>query len=261
MDFQSEVLDRSVNTPVLVDFWAEWCGPCRVLTPVLEQIEAESNYDFKLVKINTEEEPNIALEHSIRSIPNVKLFIKGNEVASFAGAMSKTAVENWLETHLQNPQRNKLESILISETDTDAKHFYDQLDDFLKEFPDDFEAKVHLQRAAFATGSKIDTEFLKSITMDNPYYLLSQNLILLDSFIKMGKLPDRFSHSDIEKAQQALRENDLETFISNLVKTLLANPGYGNEYGRKLGVAFFCALNPGHILVKKFRKLFDMALY
>ncbi|MDH3650640.1 MAG: thioredoxin domain-containing protein, partial [Saprospiraceae bacterium] len=66
MDFQKVVLEESKNMPVVVDFWAPWCGPCRVLGPVIEQIASEQEGKWKLVKVNTEEEPEIASQYGIR---------------------------------------------------------------------------------------------------------------------------------------------------------------------------------------------------
>ncbi|RMD70242.1 MAG: thiol reductase thioredoxin, partial [Bacteroidetes bacterium] len=75
VNFQREVIEQSFLKPVLVDFWAPWCGPCRVLGPVLEQIAEENKDRFVLVKVNTEEQPELAQQYRIMSIPNVKLFV------------------------------------------------------------------------------------------------------------------------------------------------------------------------------------------
>jgi thioredoxin len=74
LDFDKEVLQASYIKPVLVDFWAEWCGPCRMLGPVLDQLAAENLEKWTLVKVDTEAHPDIASRYAIRSIPNVKLF-------------------------------------------------------------------------------------------------------------------------------------------------------------------------------------------
>jgi putative thioredoxin len=96
-DFNQRVIERSRELPVVVDFWAEWCGPCRVLGPVLEREVAKRGGAVELVKVDTDRSPNLALEFQTSSIPAVKAFRDGEVVAEFVGAQPPAAVSAFLD--------------------------------------------------------------------------------------------------------------------------------------------------------------------
>ena len=99
-DFDTAVLARSREVPVLVDFWAPWCGPCRVLKPLLEKLAGEYGGRFELVKLNSDEAPSVAARYAVRSIPAVKLFVGGEVVDEFTGALPEGSLRAFLDTHL-----------------------------------------------------------------------------------------------------------------------------------------------------------------
>ncbi|WP_309081795.1 thioredoxin [Zhihengliuella sp.] len=96
--FQADVLDNS--KPVIVDFWAEWCGPCRMLSPILDQIAEEHAEKVDVVKVNVDENPGIAAKYGITSIPAVYVFKGGEHVASSVGATPKMVIEQEFADYL-----------------------------------------------------------------------------------------------------------------------------------------------------------------
>jgi thioredoxin 1 len=98
-DFDSVVLKST--TPVLVDFWAEWCGPCRAVGPILEEISNEYGNKLKIVKLNTDEEGSIAMKYGISSIPTMNVFVGGEVVKTIVGAKPKPALLKDLENFIK----------------------------------------------------------------------------------------------------------------------------------------------------------------
>lgn len=99
-NFEEEVIEYSKQKPVVVDFWAPWCGPCLMLKPIMEQLAKELRDKVKIVKLNVDENPDTAERFEIMSIPSVKLFKNGEVVSEFVGARPKDFVVSWIEDNI-----------------------------------------------------------------------------------------------------------------------------------------------------------------
>jgi putative thioredoxin len=177
-DFQQKVVERSSQVPVVVDFWAEWCGPCRTLGPALEKAVNARNGQIELAKLDTDRNPNIAQEFQIASIPAVKAFKDGKVVAEFIGAIPPARIEAFLNEVVPS-QADRLaesgdEDSLRKALELDPRHApsaiglgrlllgrgeADEARQLLRNFPHDFIADGLAARAelsATANGSGAD---------------------------------------------------------------------------------------------------------
>jgi putative thioredoxin len=147
--FEAEVLRRSFEKPVVVDFWAEWCGPCRALTPVLEKLATESD-DWVLVKVDVDANQRLAGAFGIQSIPAVKAFRDGKQVGEFTGALPEHQVRKWLEG--LGPSEGELAIVVAEEAEKagrldEAAEAYEEA---LKAEPGLFAARSGLARVDLA---------------------------------------------------------------------------------------------------------------
>ena len=145
MNFEYEVISFSRNIPVLVDFWAEWCQPCRVLTPILEKVVNEAGGSLRLAKVNIDQNPNLAIQYGVRSIPTVKAFIESRVISEFVGIIPEARLREWINK-LVPPSPTDLElekglNLLLSHNWSEAE---ENLQDVLRQRPESNSARLGL---------------------------------------------------------------------------------------------------------------------
>ena len=160
--FEAEVLAKSLETPVLVDFWADWCGPCKTLGPILEKLAGEYNGAFVLAKVDTEREQEIAAAFQIRSIPTVFLVKGGQIVDAFQGALPEGQVREFLKHHQIEPAPGEAnaDAAAQAQAPVDPHAEVVRLRHLVATEPDKAEHRLDLALALLRTGAAPEAETL-----------------------------------------------------------------------------------------------------
>lgn len=161
-NFQQEVIDRSNSVPVVIDFWAAWCGPCRMLGPVLEKLANEYNGKFVLAKIDTESESDLALQFGVRSIPAVFAVRGGQAVDGFVGVQPEAAIRAWIDRLVPTPAETLASEASRLER-TDPKKAHEKYTAAVALDPELTQAQTGLARIALDQGrlDEVQTRILE----------------------------------------------------------------------------------------------------
>lgn len=234
-DFSSTVLGPADGLPVLVDFWAPWCGPCRMLGPVLDEIAREFAGRVRVVKLNTDEEPQIASEYGIRSIPAVKLFHQGKVIAEFVGAQPLGAVRQFLGKHLPRPSAPSLETARSAIARGAFADAITLLTSLRQQDPDDDAVAITLADAQALAGdpaaARRTLEALPPALQSEPAVRASYARA---HFAELRAVPDETDviQSARARAATALLHGDLERGFEELLAAMQRNRHFATGQGR-----------------------------
>jgi putative thioredoxin len=238
-DFETAVIERSREVPVVVDFWAEWCGPCRQLTPVLERGVAAREGKVELAKVDVDSNPTLARNYGIQGIPAVKAFRDGEVVSEFVGAQPPPAVERFLDSLVPSEA-----DALVEQGDEESLRRAVEL------APTRADAAVPLARMLHARGE--DDEAL-AILSRVPGSFAADGLA---ARIELERNDD----PELQKAFAALDAGDYQAALDALLEALPSADGARDDV-RRVVVGILDELGVEHPLARESRRRLASALY
>lgn len=251
IDFQKSVIDRSFEIPVVVDFWAEWCGPCKVLGPVIEQIAEEQKDRWTLVKIDTEVYQEVAASYSIQSIPNVKMFYRGEVINEFSGALSRQMILDWLEKSLPNAGVMALDQLLAEGQEPSVS----ALEQLLNTYPETTEIRIVYSQVVLWDHPDRVLEILEPVKMGTPLYDKAFYLRQVAEFLVMET-----KDPSILSIKELLQAGSLEDALKAIIASLTIDNQIADGKLKKAAIGIFNTLGLQHPYSKSYRKLLDMVI-
>jgi putative thioredoxin len=239
-NFQTAVIERSRTVPVVVDFWAEWCGPCRQLGPVLEREVAKRADKVELAKLDVDANPNLARTYGIQSIPAVKAFRDGEVAAEFVGAQPPVAVERFLDSLLPSEVDG-----LVAAGDEDSLRRAVELE------PSRGDAAVPLARILHGRG---DSDAALAVPKQVPGSFAADGLAARIALEQAG------ATEDVQAAFQALDADDPARALDLLIGALPSADGSKDQV-RRVVVGILDELGVDNPLARESRRRLASALY
>ncbi len=264
-DFSTDVIERSKTVPVLVDFWAEWCGPCRVLGPVLERLAGKSGGRWELAKVNSDIHQEIARQYGVRGIPNVKLFIDGKVADEFTGALPERAVEQWLEKALPSPHRKSLAEAneLLARGDQDGARTL--LEDVLAKEGENHTARALLARILLFSDPQRAIDLVAPIEEDSDQFQLAESVRTIASVSQKAQHPASLPESPVKaaylEAAALVQARDFDQAVEKYIEIVRGNREYDDDGARRTVVAIFKLMGDEDPVTVKHRRSFSSALF
>lgn len=272
-NFEADVLERSHEVPVLVDFWAPWCGPCRVLGPVLEKLADEYSGKFVLAKINVDESPSLAGAFGVQGIPAVKLIKDGEIAGEFTGALPEPAVREMLSRYLPSEYDEQADEAADLEEQgkpAEAQAIYQSI---LDAEPTHAKSLLGLGRVLMNEGDRDDA--LKNLERISP---AAEERKIADRLIarlqlqgdqsadeatlrqKLAAQPDSLE-ARFELAQALAANEKFEEALSEFLDIVKSDREFRDDGARKAMVQIFDVLPPDDPLIDKYRSELAKVLF
>ncbi|MCS3469712.1 putative thioredoxin [Pseudomonas sp. JUb42] len=275
--FDQLVLDKSFDQPVLVDFWAEWCAPCKVLMPLLAQITESYQGELLLAKVNCDIEQDIVARFGIRSLPTVVLFKDGQPIDGFAGAQPESEIRKILEQHVVMPPPAEVDPLQLAQSAFSESHFAEAealLKQILSEDNTNAAALILYARCLAERGELGEARtVLDAVKSDEHKADLAGARAQLTFLAEAASLPDaadlkaRLAQNPLDDeaahqlAIQHLSRQQYEAALDGLLKLFIRNRSYADGLPHKTLLQVFDLLGNDHPLVTAYRRKLFAALY
>ncbi len=259
-DFQRDVIARSHEVPVLVDFWAAWCGPCRTLGPVLERVATTADGRWALAKVDTEQFPDDAQRYGVMSIPNVKLFVKGEVVDEFVGAVPESEVRRFLERAIPGPGSALVDEARARLAAGDPVAAREALESALATDPANTRARIALAEVLLRSEPE-RVEAVLAPLGDDQGDRAEALRVLAHWLLQAGRLPEGAARTPFLAALSGVRSGDWDAALANVIEALRAQRGWAGGAARELGRAIYLLLGIEHPACEKHYRAFTGALY
>ncbi|PXX58277.1 MULTISPECIES: thioredoxin [unclassified Pseudomonas] len=276
-DFDQSVIENSFHKPVLVDFWAEWCAPCKALMPMLQQIAESYQGELLLAKVNCDIEQDIVARFGIRSLPTVVLFKDGQPVDGFAGAQPESAVRAMLEPHVQMPPPKAADPLELAEALFAEGRIADAeatLKVLLGEDNSNAKALILYARCLAERGELGEAQtVLDAVTGDEHKAALAGAKAQITFLKQAADLPDsaelksrlaqnpQDDEAVYQLAIQQLARQQYDAALDALLKLFIRNRSYNEGLPHKTLLQVFELLGNDHPLVTTYRRKLFAALY
>lgn len=260
--FEREVVARSREVPVVIDFWAPWCGPCRTLGPTLERLAAEAKGAWLLAKVNVDENQRLAGMFRVQSIPAVMAVYQGKVVDQFVGALPESQVRAWLKRFVPERPDSLIEAAQALEA-SDPEGAIGRYRLILGQEPENTAALFQLGRLLLLQGSPEGVETLRQVPAGSPFFARAHAALPLADLIAVAAHSgdETGSAARYKQAALAAQSGAYEQALEQLLAIVASDRAFHDDGARKAMLALLAALGDEHPLVPTYRRKLASTLF